>query len=205
MLENNQGNLICWRLDRKDTIKEVKAELATSLGNVSTKQMHLYIVSDGQSFDELDDDDETVERCKIQDGDKLYLLTYRWVRNECNVTVKKTGRKIQGVDLGDICLGMKVKAQDQLGAPVNTMKMARFRENQWREDLRQRPNYSWIKCVQKYKQLIEIRDEDRPLNTVNCKEPLYVITEEELKEDAARVEQERKTWVEDLRRRGYQI
>ena len=74
-VENNKGDFIRWRMDRKDAIKEVKSELATSLGNISTKQMHLYVISDGQSFDELDDDDETVERCKIQEGDKLFLLT----------------------------------------------------------------------------------------------------------------------------------
>ena len=42
--------------------------------------MHLYLVTDAQNVSELDDDDETVEHCKIQDGDKLFLLIYRWLR-----------------------------------------------------------------------------------------------------------------------------
>ena len=200
-VENNHGNLICWRLDRKDTIKEVKAELATSLGNVSTKQMHLYIVSDGKNFEEIDDDDETVEHFKIQDGDKLYLLTYRWVRNEYDVTVKKTGLKLSGLEKDDSCLAVKVKAQDQMGMPVNTMKVARFPENQWTINCT-KTGYFLTTRVQKYNQLIEISDEQLPFN---YKEPLSVVTEEELKADPARVEEEKKAWLEELRRQGYRV
>ena len=199
-VENNKGDFICWLLDRKDTIKEVKAELATSLGNVSIKQMHLYLVSEGQNFDELDDDDETVERCKIRDGDRLYLLTYRWVRNEYDVTVKKTGRKIQDVEPEDTCLGVKVKAQDQTGTPVSTIKLARFPENERTINCVER---GWRTTrVQKYKQLIEISNEKKP---VTKKEPLHVVTEEELKADVARVEQEKKALLEELRRQGLLI
>ena len=200
-VENNKGVFIHWRLDRKDAIKEVKVELAKSLGNVSIKQMHPYLVSEGQNFDELEDDDETVERCKIQDGDNLYLLTYRWVRNECDVTVKKTGRKIQDVEPEDTCLGVKVKAQDQTGMPVNTMKVARFPENQWTIHCGW-PRLQPTTRVQKYKQLTEISDEALPFSK---REPLYVVTEEELKAEPARLEQEKKAWLEGLRRQGYRM
>ena len=192
-VENNKGDFIRWRMDRKDTIKEVKAELATSLGNVSTKQMHLYIVTDGQSFDELDDDDETVERCKIQEGDKLFLLTYRWMRSGNDVTIKKTGRKIQHVEPGDTCLGIKVKAQDQTGMPVSTIKLARLSEYQ----LEERDPWSYHPTdVHMFNQLIEIRKEEIPFNK---NEPLSIVTEEELQSDRARVEEEIRVWREQVK------
>ena len=62
-VENNHGNLICWRLTRNDTIKEVKVKLVASLNNISTEQLHLY--KTGGNFDELDDDDTAV--AKLQD------------------------------------------------------------------------------------------------------------------------------------------
>ena len=127
MVENNHGDLICWRLDRKDTIAEVKVKLAASLGNVSTEQLHLYTVTDGQNFDELDDDDETVENYKIKDGDKLYLLTNKWSSGNSkidrSITVMKTKRNVQGIEGGDTCLGIKVKIQDQMGLPVSSLKI----------------------------------------------------------------------------------
>ena len=49
-VENNKGVFIHWRLDRKDAIKEVKVELAKSLGNVSIKQMHLYLLRRRSEF-----------------------------------------------------------------------------------------------------------------------------------------------------------
>ena len=197
-VENNHGNLICWHLDQKDAIKEVKAELARSLNKVSTKQMHLFIITDGQNFDELDDDDETVERCKIQDGDKLYLLTYRWMYKEYDVTVMKTGMKLSGVEKEDTCLGIKVKAQDQTGMPVSTIKLAGLATDQLRERLHLSPNA----FVRGFKHLIEISNKEK---RVSKKVPLSIVTEEDLKADAARVEQEREAWREELRKKGYRI
>ena len=157
-VQNNRGETLSWRLDRKDSIKEVKSELAavhslspikfylycpTSLypnipmrshssmfteirgfhgAGLTVKSMRLYRVTKDGEYDEMDDD-KTVEDYKIQDGDGLFLLTYTWERNEVQVTVRETSGKLQGVQQDDTCLGIKVRAQDQLGIPVNTLKL----------------------------------------------------------------------------------
>ena len=193
MVENNKGNTIYWRLNRKDAIGEVKVRLATSSkgacrnkdfpdpdDSVKVEQLRLYLMSeDGQSFDELDEN-ETVDDYKIKDGDKLYLLSYMWTQ-KLKVTVKKTGRQLWGLEKDDTCLGIKVKAQDQTGMPVDTIKLARWVEKE-----------GYYK--DKYKQLTEISDEEVPFN---YKQPLYVVTEEELKAEPAIVEADIE-WGEEL-------
>ena len=132
MIENNHGHVIYWRLNRKDAIKEVKAKLAASLSNVSIEQLHLYTIA-GKNFDELDDDDQTVENYEIKDGDKLFLLIYKWydTLDEYKVTVMKTGRELWGLEKDDTGLGVKVKTQDQLGMPVSKIKLAWWAEYEW--------------------------------------------------------------------------
>ena len=134
VVQNNKGATLYWRLNRKDPIGEVKINLATSTkttvtnvqlsdpdDNVKVQQLRLYLMSEyGNYFDELDDDDETVENYKIKDGDKLFLLTYRWI-HEQTVTVTRKGRILQGLEKEDTCLGVKVKAQDQLGMNVSAI------------------------------------------------------------------------------------
>ena len=104
--------------------KTVFEEISGSLeGAVSVEGMRLYIVTEEGSFDELDDDDETVEQCKIKDGDKLHLLLYRWVDQECNVTLRKAKSKVKGVELENTCLSIKLRPQDQLGVPVSSLRV----------------------------------------------------------------------------------
>ena len=152
-IENNHGNAIYWRLHKKETIKEVKVRLASakSASSMATRKLRhheeysdygdsdkivsevkidgvsaegtcLYIITEDRFFKELDDD-EIVENYKIKDGDNLYLLTYRWVINDGNVTLMKTGAKIWGVEPDDTCLGIKLRVQDQLGIPVSDVTL----------------------------------------------------------------------------------
>ena len=210
-VENNKGGKIFWRLKRQDAIGDVKIKLATSSkttgrsteyqnpdDSVKVEQLRLYSVSKDNKFEELDEDDRTVDNCKIKDNDRLYLLSYKWAQN-LKVAVMKTRRELWGLEKDGTCLGIKVKAQDQVGTPVSTIKLARLAEGEWK-----RVSYSFGSptFVQKYKQLIEISDEEIPFD---YKEPLYVVTEEELKEDAARVEEEKEAWLEGLKRQGYRL
>ena len=101
-IENNHGTVVYWRINRKETIREVKAKLTTIKSSYASSDrefsfsqqgtqfngqvsgghpnddgidvdgMRLYLVLDGK-FDELDDS-ETVDNCKIKDDDRLYLL-----------------------------------------------------------------------------------------------------------------------------------
>ena len=216
MVENNKGNTICWHLNRKDAIGDVKVRLATSSkrtpknteypdpdDSVKVEQLRLYLMSeDGETFDELDENDETVGGCKIGDDDRLYLLSYMWTQ-KFKVTVKKTGRQLWGLETDDTCLGVKVKVQDQTGIPVSTIRLVRLVEGEW-EEVEYYDSYigNRFHYRQNYKQLIEISDEEIPFN---YKQPLSVVTEEELKADVARVEEEREAWLEELRNQGYDI
>ena len=93
-------------------------------GCVSVEGMRLYVIrGDGEKFEELVDD-ETVENYKIEDGDKLFLLTYRWLHDEVDVTVLKTKSKIYGVEPDDTCMTIKVRVQDQTGLPAGTLLLA---------------------------------------------------------------------------------
>ena len=187
-LENTKGTEIYWRLNRKDTIREVKVKLpARSTGpeenlndTAKVEQMRLFLVTDGQNFDELDDD-KTVDACKIKEDDTLYLLIYKWTQ-KLKVMVKKTGRDVRGCERDDTCFVIKVKAQDQTGMPVSSIKLARLVE------------YKWIErtYVHKYKQLIEISDdEEKPLYR---KGPLSIVTDEEFKAYDTSLKQEEKEW-----------
>ena len=198
---NNHGKLIYWRLNRKDIIKEVKVKLAASLNNVTTEQMHLYLVSDGQDFNELHDDDETVERCKIQDGDKLYLLIYRWTK-KMNVTLKMAGMKLWGLEKDDTALGIKLKAQDQTGMPVSSMKLVGLFQYEWRRNIGNPGDHYTYPFEQNYQQLMELGDDAIPFNG---KEPMSFVTEEELKADAARVEAEKKEWLKEIPKKWQEI
>ena len=155
MVETNHGTEIYWCLDRKDTIRKVKAELATSFinaganpnGGVKIEQFHLYLVTGGQNFDELNDN-ETVEKCKIEEGDRLYLLSYMWTR-KLDVTLNLDGRNLWGLEKDDTCLGVKVKIQDQTGAPARTIKLTRLAEYKGEEGHR-------------YKQATGVSDDEFP-------------------------------------------
>ena len=216
-MENNYGNKIYWRLDRKDKIREVKVKLASTqsslaaspenefyfhaegadfdghlenpysedqkdfkgetiyekgvrplslsqtnmtyngansagcamAGIVSAEATRLYLVTEYQAndenaaenpylgksvvkpaedrvFEELEDD-KTVEYHQIKDGDELYLLTYKWTYKEAKVTVHKTDKILQGVEKEDTVTGIKVKIQDQMGIPANTLTLLRDR------------------------------------------------------------------------------
>ena len=196
-MENNHGDLICWHLDRKDTIKEVKVKLVASLKKVSTKQMHLYLVSDGQNFDELDDDDETVENYEIKNGDRLYLPIYKWLLCSYDVKMMKTWMKVSGLEKDDTCLVIRLKAQDQTGMPFSTIRLVRLVEYGREEDCMGNTYYG------RYKRLTVISDDEIPFSkkAVNKKVPPSIVTEEELKEDATRVEAEKKAWLEKIRKR----
>ena len=97
-------------------------------GRMSAEVMRLYLITDDENDDDGDrsfwelHDDETVEKYKIKDDDRLFLLSYTW-NYESNVTVTKTGRKLQGAEPEDTCLGIKLRAQDQLGVPVQHLKV----------------------------------------------------------------------------------
>ena len=197
---NNKGTEIFWRLKRRDTIKEVKTKLATvktassastrSLsisqygGNnyngqisggyspdsgISTEASRLYFVASGQISRELDDD-ETVEHYKIKDDDRLFLLSYRWTTNR-NVFLTKAGRNIQGVELDDTCLGIKLKAQDQFGIPVTTLKLFRGKKD----------NVD----VEQYLGDKDIDDTEKPFSQ-KIVSLLVLITEEELQTEGVR-------------------
>ena len=208
-IENNKGNEIYWRLYRKDTIAEVKVKLPMkSMGteelddDAKVEQLRLYLVSDGQKFDELDGN-KTVEDSKIKEDDILYLLSYVWTQ-KLQVKVKKTGRNLRGCEGDDKCLGIKVKAQDQVGMPVSTTRLVRSVDNQWGENPIGRPTYPGYgrpnDYVRKYQQLIEISDEENPFK---YKEPLSLVTEEELEADRVRVEEEEKAWREEVRKEHF--
>ena len=200
MVETNHGTEIYWRLYRKDTIREVKEELATSFikrgphpnESVRIEQFHLYLVTDGQNFDELDDD-KTVENCKIKEDDSLFLLSYMWTK-KVKVTVKQTGRALRGCEKDDTCLAVKVKAHHQTGTPLSTIRLVRLAGYEWKEYSK---GYTFSRS---YQQLTGISDEELPFN---YKQPLSIVTQEDRKADVARVEEEKKTWLEGLRRKGY--
>ena len=138
MIENNFGHKIYWRLKRKDFIKDVKVKVASTQkfltpesgsedeidkgGIINAEGLRIYLVTNGSNFNELDDDG-TVEDCKLKDGDKLYLLSYRWLSNQGVVTVRKTGMNLQGVEVGDTCLAIKLRVQDQMGLQVGTLSV----------------------------------------------------------------------------------
>ena len=203
---NNKGTEIFWRLKRKDTIQEVKAKLATAqtatastrsfsisqYGNnfngqlsggyspdsgISTEASRLYFITEGQNFRELDDD-ETVE--KIKDDDRLFLLSYRWTSNR-KVILTKFGRNIQGVEFGDTCLGIKLKAQEQLGIPVNTLRLFRGKKDHVK--------------VEHYYRDKDIDDTVKPFSQ-NMVSLLVMITIEEIHAEDARVEAENKAQLE---------
>ena len=218
-IENNHGTVVYWRINRKETIREVKAKLATIKSSDASSErafsfsqkgtqfngqvsgghpnddgmdvdwMRLYLVVDGK-FDELDDS-ETVENCKIKDDDRLYLLIHRWTE-ECKVELLKTGRMLCGVEETDTCLGIKVKLQDQLGIPVHTLKLF---QREWVRG-------SWflesIKAtVKDYYPRKEIEDKEKRANTTIT---LVAITQEELKaEGTRRQEEERKSLLQKQR------
>ena len=203
MVMNTEGNGLYWHLNRKDTIRDVKIKLPIRLrsgeypnDSAKVEQMRLFLVTDGQNFDELDNN-KTVENHKIKEDSRLYLLSYMWTQKFI-VTLKRTGTQLWGLEKDDTCLGVKVKAQDQVGSLVSSIKLARLVEYKWRKCVLL--SFEWHTHVQKYNKLKEISDEQFPFN---YKEPLYVITEEELQADASRVEAEREAGLEKLRNQGY--
>ena len=143
-------------------------------GRESEAGMRLYIIKDdGDKFDELVDD-ETVDNCNIKAGDNLFLLTYRWLYDEGDVTVLKTKSKIEGVEPDETSLGIKVKVQDQTGLPASTLTLLRGSNLD----------------ITKYSSLgYGIEDTDKPLMSKE-KASLVVATIEELRAEHFRREEE---------------
>ena len=149
-------------------------------GNVSTAGMRLYIIKDdGDKFEELDDD-ETVDNCNIKDGNNLFLLTYRWLHHEGDVTVLKTKSKIEGVEPDETSLGIKVKVQDQIGLRASSLTLLRG---------------SSLDITQYSSLGTSIQDTDRPLMSKE-KASLVVVTVEELRDEHFRRQEERKAQEE---------
>ena len=195
-----KGNQIYWRLNRKDTIAEVKVKLPTkSRGtedlndDAKVEQLRLYLVTDGQKFDELDDD-KTVENCNIKENNRLYLLSYVWTQN-LNKPVTRDGIELQGLEEDDTCFIIRVKAQDQFGISVSSSKVVRLVEHEWGENPTGSPTYFGYlhDYVREFKQLTEISDVEIPFK---YKEPLSIVTEEELEADR----EEEKAWREAVRK-----
>ena len=93
----------------------------------------------------------------------------------------------------DTCFVVKMKIQDQFGIPVSKIILAEFYENSWYEDARSlRYNY-----CHDYQEITEI-DNEQILGAY--KRPLFIVTEEELKADAARLKEEEKAWREEVRK-----
>ena len=223
-IENNHGTVVFWRINRKDTIKKIKAKLATVKSSdasaekkfsfsqngtqfngyvsgghqvddgMSIDGMRLYLVAGGK-FRELDDDD-TIQDCKIKDNGKLYLLIYRWTK-ECSVEALKTGRKLWGVEEADTCLGIKVKFQDQLGIPVATLKLFYEQEQSFG------PWFVSRRGKKKdYHTEQQIDDEKKPASHTR---KIVGITKEELQaEEARRQEEERQAQLERRHKRSAQ-
>ena len=121
-VENNNRTEIYWNVDKRQAISDVKVKLTETLSSVpmNLQGTQLYFVRQNQKYDVLTDG-KTLENYDINDGDNLYLLSYKWSK-KCNVIVTKTKRKLHGVEREDICLGIKVKMQHQLGIPASTIK-----------------------------------------------------------------------------------
>ena len=82
-----------------------------------------------------------------------------------DVTLKLDGRNLWGLEKDDTCLGVKVKAQDQTGASVSTIRLTRLVEYQWGG----RPGVS--EHSHRYKQPVGISDNALPFNYT---EPLSI-------------------------------
>ena len=153
-VEDNYGSKIYKRIDRKDTINLVKMKLSrmsepssAEPGNMSYSvystdedglrvksvikhrniaDLRLYRVTAEEDYIELDDDDVTIEDYKLRDGEKLYLLSYNWIpeKDVLDVTSAKSGKNLEGVEIKDTLLGIKVRAQDQLGLPAEDIIVA---------------------------------------------------------------------------------
>ena len=142
-----------------------------NIDGVSLEETYLYLITEDRLFNELDDD-ETVENCKIKDGDNLYLLTYRWTQDEDDVLVLKTGSHIWGVEPGDTCLGIKLKVQDQTGIPPNDITLFNACGGYFEGNRRK----------------TGLADKSRPFYVKDAR--LVAITEEEFQAEAKRIEEE---------------
>ena len=206
----NHGTEIFWRLERKDSIKEVKAKLTTAQssapmtfylcygitekenkideirrfqhGGLSAEGMRLYLTAEGRYYNELDDD-ETVEHYKIKDGDNLYLLSYRWTY-KCNAWVTKVDAPLPGVEQEDI----KVKVQDQLGIPANLLMMFRVENNSYKVGI-----YFSTKVRE------SMHNSNKPFN--ENRTPLVVFTKEEWQTEGRKREELKKKQDAEFKRR----
>ena len=204
-IENNFGNKIYWRLKRKDLIKDAKVKVALTEkyikkdhgfsydeinkdSIITAEGLRIYLVTDDLNFNELDDD-ETVDGCKIKDGDMLFMLSYRWLSVDGHVTVYKNGIKIQGVEAADTILGIKLRVQDQTGLQADTLNVLSSRnglDDYFYEGEPRKEFDDWEKPFTKYSGY-----------------HLIVITDEELEAEAPRIaeewkaEQERKQHEEE--------
>ena len=140
-------------------------------------------------FTELDDD-ETVEECMLEDGDKLFLLSYRWLSIQGDVIVRKTGAKLQGVEGGDTVLGIKLRVQDQMGLQVGTLNV--FEKRSKTGELK----YYFYKGEQSE----GLGDEEKPLTGYPYN--LIVITDEELQAEAPKMAAEWKAEQKERKSRN---
>ena len=156
------------------------------IDGVSIEGTFLYLIKEDRSFDELDDD-ETVENCKIKDGNNLYLLTYRWTDDEGDVIVLKTGTHTWGVEPGDTCLGIKLKVQDQKGIPASDLTL-----------FKACGGYQVKSYFEGNRRKIGIADKSIPFYVKDLH--LVAITEEELHAEAVSIEEERRRRNENTRK-----
>ena len=118
----NMSALISGTISSTEEIRECQDG-----GRMSAEAMRFYLMTeeensgDGWNYSELHDD-ETVDTYNIKDGDVLYLLSYRW-NVVGHVTISKSRRILLGVEPDDTCLGIKLRAQDQLGIPVDDLRV----------------------------------------------------------------------------------
>ena len=162
-------------------------------GEMSVEGMRLYLISKDKSFNELDDD-EITENYKINDGDNLYVVSYRWSFNACTVIMTKNGKKIQGVEDEDSCLTIKLRVQDQFNFPVRNIKL--FHQTRNSTEVR---DYWHPSGAQK--NVIGMLDENRPFSKRrnlpqhgwhSMVSHLVAITVEELQIETKRIEEQRK-------------
>ena len=129
---DNYGQELYSRIERKDTIREVKRSLfaagSSALSGVREEDVILYLKREDGEYIELEED-ETVVKSKIKDDDKILLLSYRWSR-KCNVTVTTEKTQLMGVDEKDTCLGIKLKVQDQMNLPVSQLRAYAVKNHQ---------------------------------------------------------------------------
>ena len=97
---------------------------------MSVEGMRLYLIIEDKKFKELDDE-EITDNYNIDDDDNLFVLSYRWGFTSDLVIITKNGKKIQGIEVGDTGLAIKLRVQDQFGIPVSDLKLFQLKNNSY--------------------------------------------------------------------------